>query len=96
MPFKSKAQARYMFSQHPKIAKEFASQTKSFSKLPERASNPKTGTTVPTMSRSRAQAFSLKLGLRGGIHRMPGGKFHPGASHEIMINALGKRFNRKK
>ena len=36
MPFKSKAQARFMFSQHPKIAKEFASHTKSIKSLPLR------------------------------------------------------------
>lgn len=35
MPFKSKAQAKYMFAKHPKIAKEFASATPSIKKLPE-------------------------------------------------------------
>lgn len=35
-PFKSKAQARYMFAKHPKIAKEFASKTKSIKALPEK------------------------------------------------------------
>lgn len=37
MPFKSKAQARYMFAVHPDIAKEFAEKTASIKKLPERA-----------------------------------------------------------
>lgn len=37
MPFKSKAQARYMFSQHPKIASRWASKTLSIKKLPENA-----------------------------------------------------------
>jgi len=36
MPFKSKAQARYLFANHPKIAKEFASKTKNFKSLPAR------------------------------------------------------------
>lgn len=36
MPFASKAQARYMFAKHPKIAKEFADETKSIKSLPER------------------------------------------------------------
>lgn len=36
MPFKSKSQARYMFAKHPKLAKEFASKTKSIKKLPEK------------------------------------------------------------
>ena len=35
MPFKSKAQAKYMFAKHPKIAKEFAAHTKSIKALPE-------------------------------------------------------------
>ena len=35
MPFKSKAQARFMFAKHPEIAKEFASKTKSIKALPE-------------------------------------------------------------
>lgn len=37
MPFQSKAQQRYLFSQHPKIAKKFAAETKSFKSLPEQA-----------------------------------------------------------
>jgi len=35
-PFQSKAQAKYLFSQHPKIAKEFASHTPSIKSLPNR------------------------------------------------------------
>lgn len=35
MPFKSKAQARYMFAKHPEIAKRFARETKSIKALPE-------------------------------------------------------------
>jgi hypothetical protein len=34
-PFKSKAQQRYLFSQKPKIAKEFAEHTKDIKSLPE-------------------------------------------------------------
>ena len=36
IPFKSKSQARYMFSQHPGMAKEWAAKT-DFSNLPEHA-----------------------------------------------------------
>jgi hypothetical protein len=36
VPFKSKAQARYMFSQHPQMAKEWAEKTKSIKALPEK------------------------------------------------------------
>lgn len=35
MPFKSKAQARYLFAKEPEVAKEFASKTKSIKALPE-------------------------------------------------------------
>lgn len=35
MPFKSKAQQKYMFAKHPKIAKEFAEATPNIKKLPE-------------------------------------------------------------
>ena len=36
MPFKSKAQARFMFAKHPKIAKRWAKETKSIKSLPKR------------------------------------------------------------
>jgi hypothetical protein len=36
MPFKSKAQARFLFAKKPKIAKEFAEKTKSIKKLPNK------------------------------------------------------------
>lgn len=41
MPFKSKAQARFMFSQHPKMAKRWASKTLSIKSLPETAKRAK-------------------------------------------------------
>ncbi len=36
MPFKSKAQARFLFANHPNMAKEWADKTKSIKDLPER------------------------------------------------------------
>ncbi len=36
MPFKSKAQERFMFAKHPKIAKEFAAKTPNIKALPEK------------------------------------------------------------
>lgn len=38
MPFKSKAQARFLYAKHPEVAKEFESHTKSIKALPEHAS----------------------------------------------------------
>lgn len=51
MPFKSKAQARFMFAKHPKIAKEFASKTKSIKSLPNK------------VHRSSAKAAAKQLGF---------------------------------
>ena len=36
MPFKSKAQARYLYAVKPEIAREFASKTLSIKSLPEK------------------------------------------------------------
>lgn len=36
MPFKSKAQRAYMYSRHPKLAKEFESKTPKGAVLPKR------------------------------------------------------------
>jgi hypothetical protein len=41
MPFKSKAQERWMFAQHPEMAKRWAKETPSQKRLPERVSSPK-------------------------------------------------------
>lgn len=46
MPFKSKAQARYMFAKHPEIAKEFAAHTKSIKALPSRLGSKNSSGTV--------------------------------------------------
>lgn len=35
-PFESRAQARFMFAKHPKLAKEFAEKTASMRALPEK------------------------------------------------------------
>lgn len=38
MPFTSKAQVRYMFATHPKLAKEFAKKTADLKNLPQHVS----------------------------------------------------------
>ena len=38
MPFKSKAQQKWMFAKKPEMAKEWASETPDISKLPEKVS----------------------------------------------------------
>lgn len=47
-PFKSQAQRRYLYSQHPELAKEFESKTPKGKKLPERA-----GKKPPTKRRKK-------------------------------------------
>lgn len=41
MPFKSKAQRRFMYSKKPKLAKEFEEHTPKGKKLPEKKGKPK-------------------------------------------------------
>jgi hypothetical protein len=41
MPFKSKAQQKFMFAKHPKLAKEFAEHTPNMKKLPEKVKKKK-------------------------------------------------------
>lgn len=41
MPFVSKSQRRFMYSQHPDLAKEFEAATPKGKKLPEHVGNPK-------------------------------------------------------
>ena len=45
MPFKSKAQKAFLFSQHPEVAEEFAEKTpeKKYKSLPEHVSKDKDG-----------------------------------------------------
>lgn len=41
MPFKSKKQQKWMFTNKPEMAKEWAEETKDFSKLPEKVKKKK-------------------------------------------------------
>jgi hypothetical protein len=41
MPFKSKAQQKFMFAKHPKIAKRWAKETKNMKSLPKRVKKSK-------------------------------------------------------
>ena len=61
MPFRSKAQMRYLFSQAPKTAEEFASETTAKS-LPERI-----GTPDPTKNKPVTPAFKRKPKKGGAL-----------------------------
>lgn len=41
MPFRSKAQQRFMFAKHPQIAKRWAKKTKNMKRLPARVRSSK-------------------------------------------------------
>lgn len=45
MPFKSKAQRRYLFANKPELAKEFAKETPEDKKLPKRVKSKKSSKT---------------------------------------------------
>ena len=57
MPLKSKAQARFLFATHPRIAKRWAKHTKSIKKLPARKRKMK----HQKMERYRAPKESLSM-----------------------------------
>ncbi len=55
MPFKSKSQAKWMFANKPKMAKEWASKTKSIKALPNKV-------TSKTPSGPKTKHFKLATG----------------------------------
>ena len=55
MPLRSKAQARYLFSQAPKVGQEMADKTPSIKKLPERV-----GPKNPQRNKPVTKAFKPK------------------------------------
>lgn len=54
MPFKSKAQARYMYAKHPEIAKEFSDATPSIKALPEHVKEKKGSQTIKKLRQKRS------------------------------------------
>ena len=60
MPFKSKAQAKFMFPKHPKIAKEFAQKTKSIKALPEKVHYSGKGTRARLNTAAEKMMFNTK------------------------------------
>jgi hypothetical protein len=62
VPFKSKAQERFMYAKHPELAKEFQATTPNDASLPERAGR-------PTKSQStRKRRTSTRDYDRGMLH----------------------------
>ncbi len=71
MPFQSKAQARFMFAKHPKIAKEFASKTKSIKALPEKKKM-KTKTPKKTKITMRpGKTYEQSLAIHKRMKKLP-------------------------
>ena len=61
MPFKSKAQMKYMFAKMPKLAKEFASKTSNFKAMPNKVSK----LNVPQIKLAAIKSAKVKKGKRG-------------------------------
>lgn len=59
MPFKSKAQQRFMFAKHPKMAREWAHETDDIKSLPEKVKKEKTSMQLSDRS---VEAFFSELG----------------------------------
>jgi len=88
MPFKSVAQQKFMFSEHPEIARKWAAMTK-FRNLPQQVGHPDEATdsnAAPDAARDVAQGEAPDAGqdrlaakrkayakLMGGAHRASGG-----------------------
>lgn len=67
MPFKSKAQQRFMFSQHPEMAKEWAEKTPDIKKLPEHVKKMAFGgETNPEHETVKAMENNPTAGFAGG------------------------------
>jgi hypothetical protein len=62
VPFKSKAQARFMFSQHPEMAEEWAKKTKSIKKLPEKVKSKEAKGGIAKALIEHVKKYGKKLG----------------------------------
>jgi len=60
MPLKSKAQARYLFSQAPKVGQEMSSMTPSAKKLPDRVSPKGSQKNKPVTKAFKPKRSSMK------------------------------------
>lgn len=58
MPFESKAQQRFMFAKHPRIAKRWADHTPDIKKLPEKKKMKKTSAELAMLSIKRAEEMT--------------------------------------
>lgn len=76
MPFKSKSQQRFMFARHPKMAREWAHETKDIKSLPEKIDKEKTSAEEQTKDPQAlglgkrflgATAGSMAIGSVGGL-----------------------------
>lgn len=63
MPFKSKAQERLMYSEHPDLAEKFQAETPNDASLPERIGSPQKKSVRPRRRRTSQHDFD-----RGMLH----------------------------
>lgn len=69
MPFKSQAQRRFMYSQHPKMAREFEEKTPKGSHLPERVEKGKDSTFHEAAEKRAGMSCSKCGGRKGPGHK---------------------------
>lgn len=60
MPFKSKAQEKFMFAKKPALAKEFASKTPNMKKLPDKIHHSGKGTKARLNTAAEKMMFGRK------------------------------------
>lgn len=80
MPFKSKAQQRFMFARHPKMAKRWADETPSIKKLPEKV-------------KKSAQEIAVEAGVRHILRKL--GAVPPPIPAAIRAKSLAKSLLKK-
>lgn len=73
MPFKSKAQKRYLYANEPEIAKEFEAKTPKGAKLPEKVAKEEKS----DIGESFMQKIDNALGLSEGVGAASGPTFGP-------------------
>lgn len=91
MPFKSKAQQKFMFSQHPKMAKRWAEHTPDIKALPEHVSKKEKAAFVRSFVNSFLSKVTMTAGVSQALAKLAA--FNPG---QPAIDALEeKEFNAK-
>jgi len=95
MPFKSKAQQRYLYAVHPDIAEEFAAHTKNFKSLPEHIKHKTSGANKMKKEHEKKEHHKKEHEAKKEMHHhhKEMHKFHMKelAHHEKMMHKHAKK-----